>query len=169
MGVRVGQEAVKEVIAHFADEASFRAAVDDLIASGVERDDLSVLGSHDSLSITEAAKSPLSSWLNSLTGEVKYVGPLATAGFIAVATGPTGIFIAGLVAAMVGGFAAKELFDDLTSADHAEAFAHAFETGGVILWVRVRNERETAAAKEILAANGGDRIHLHVRPAGKAT
>ncbi len=163
----MAQETIREVIAHFADEPSFRAAVDALIAAGVERNDLSVLGSHDSLEITEASKSPLSTWLNSLTGEVKYIGPLATAGFIAVATGPTGIFIAGLVAAMVGGYAAKELLDDLTAVEHAESFAHAFETGGVILWVRVGDDTQIAAAKKILAANGGDRIHLHERPAAK--
>ncbi|MCP4330452.1 MAG: hypothetical protein GY791_18675 [Alphaproteobacteria bacterium] len=163
----MGQEVIKEVIAHFADEPSFRAAVDALVESGVDRNDLSVLGSHDSLEITDAAKSPFSSWLSSLGGEVKYIGPLATAGMIAVATGPTGIFFAGLVAAAVGGYAAKELLDDLTSVEHAESFAHAFETGGVILWVRVSDEAQIAAAKEILAANGGDRIHLHERDAGK--
>jgi hypothetical protein len=154
---------IREVVAHFGDEASFREAVDALVAAGFDRNDLSVLGSHDSLEVAEAAKSPFASWLASLTGEVKYIGPLTTAGFIALATGPTGIFIAGLVAAGVAGVAAKELFDDLTSAEHAESFAHAFESGGVVLWVRVADDAAVRQAKELLAKKGGDHIHLHER------
>ncbi len=156
---------IREVVAHFGAEDSFRAAVDALLEGGFKRSDLSVLGSHDSLEVTEAAKSPLASWLASLTGEVKYVGPLATAGFIALASGPTGIFIAGAVAAGVAGVAAKEFFDDLTSVEHAESFAHAFETGGVILWVRITDDESADRARRLIAEHGGDRIHIHERGA----
>jgi len=154
---------VSEVIAHFGDEASFMTAVDALLEAGYARTDLSVLGSHDSLEIAEASRAPLAAWLQSLVGEVKYVGPLATAGFIALASGPTGLFIAGLIAAGVGGVALKELLDDMTAAEHAEAFAHAFESGGVILWVRVDDEASRRAAERLVADAGGDRIHTHER------
>ena len=154
---------IREIVAHFGDHDAFEAAVDGLLAAGFARTDISVLGSHDSLEITEAAKSPLGSLIGSLVGEVKYAGPLATAGFIAIASGPTGFFIAGLVAAGVVGVATKELLDDMTSADHAEAFAHAFETGGVILWVRVTDDATGDTAKSVLAEHGGDRIHFHQR------
>ena len=154
---------IGEIVAHFGDQDSFKAAVDGLLAAGFAREDLSVLGSHDSLEITEAAKSPLGSLIGSLVGEVKYAGPLTTAGFIALASGPTGFFIAGLVAAGVFGVATKELLDDMTAVEHAEAFAHAFDTGGVILWVRVAGEADGETAKTVLAAHGGDRIHYHQR------
>ncbi len=154
---------IREIIAHFGDHDGFEAAVDGLLAAGFARTDLSVLGSHDSLEITEAAKSPLGSLIASLVGEVKFVGPLATAGFIALASGPTGFFIAGLVTAGVVGVATKELLDDMTSAEHAESFAHAFETGGVILWVRVTDDATADTAKAVLAEQGGDRIHFHQR------
>ncbi len=156
---------IREIVAHFGDQDSFRAAVDGLLAAGFAREDLSVLGSHDSLEITEAAKSPLGSLIGSLVGEVKYVGPLTTAGFIALASGPTGFFIAGLVAAGVVGVATKELLDDMTAVEHAESFAHAFDTGGVILWVRVAEDGASETAKAVLAENGGDRIHFHQRAA----
>ena len=156
---------IREIVAHFCDQDSFKAAVDGLLAAGFAREDLSVLGSHDSLEITEAAKSPLGSLIGSLVGEVKYVGPLTTAGFIALASGPTGFFIAGLVAAGVVGVATKELLDDMTAVEHAESFAHAFDTGGVILWVRVADEATADSAKAVLAATGGDRIHFHQRAA----
>jgi len=162
----VSGDTIREVIAHFGDEASFRKAVEGLREAGFEREDLSVLGSHDSIEVADAAKSPLASWLDSLVGEVKYVGPLATAGLIALASGPTGFLIAGAAAAGIVGMATKEFLDDLTAAEHTEAFAHAFESGGVILWVRVDDdEAKRRSAERIAARHGGDRIHLHERRA----
>lgn len=156
---------IREIVAHFAEEERFRAAVEALVEAGFERDALSVLGSHDSLEVAEAARSPLATWLAALTGEVKYVGPLAAAGFIALASGPIGFFISGLVAAGVAGLAAKEFLDELTAADHAEAFKRAFEAGDAILWVRVADDDDAGRAAAVLAEYGGARIHEHRRAA----
>ena len=154
---------VDEVVAHFDSEKKFKAAVEAALDAGFARDDLSVLATHDSLEVAEAAHSPLSHWLAALTGEVKYLGPLATAGLIALASGPTGLFLSGLVAAGVAGFAAKEFLDDLTAADRADAFARAVEAGGIVLWIRVGDESDADRARAVLAKAGGDDVHLHSR------
>ena len=160
----MSETTIREVVGHFDHQADFQQAVDSLLAAGFARTDLSVLGSHDSLEVAEAAKSPFASWLAGLTGEVKYIGPLATAGFIAMASGPVGLLISGLVVAGVGGMAVKELLDDITAAEHTEWFSHAFERGGVILWADVGEDKDRrAAAERLMAEAGGDRIHLNER------
>lgn len=153
-----------ELVASFADRDRFLAAVQALLAAGFTRDDLSVLDSHDPLVAAEAQAPTWQARLAATAGEVKYIGPLAAAGFVAIATGPVGVAIAGLVGAGVAGLALEELLEDLMVKDKAKSFARALEEGQALLWVRVGESADAAdRARAVLEAHGGQGVHRSTR------
>lgn len=159
-----GAAMVSEVVGRFATREAFSAAVQELLRSGFEASDLSVLDTHESLS---AAGSPGQAWdeaLSGLVGEIKYVGPITAAGLIAIAAGPVGAAISAAVAAGLTGAALGELLETVRATPHTESFARALETGAVLLWVRAEDPTREAAARAVLGRHGAQDIHLHRRP-----
>ncbi|WP_142849158.1 hypothetical protein [Telmatospirillum sp. J64-1] len=153
----------REVVGILSDRAQFERTIAALKQAGFDTADLSVLTSHESI---DAAGKPGKSWRDSLVGlvgELRYEGPLVAAGLIALAAGPVGAAIAGLVAAGVGGAAAKELLDEVSAQPHSEDFARALEAGSVILWVYAPDPLREGRAKTILAENGATNIHVNDR------
>lgn len=158
---------LREAVAYFAQRDDIEAAIKALLEGGFEHSDISLLSSHESIEAAGMPGKPLGEVLTALVGEVKFLGPLADAGFIALASGPVGAMLAAVVAAGVGSVALKEVLDEVTAAPHTENFARALEAGSVILWVRVADADSERKATIILAANGGRDIHVHERPAGR--
>ncbi len=155
----------REVVGIFSSRSDFDTAIQDLLAAGFSRTDLSLLASHDSI---DAAQPDAKSWksrLVGLVGELKYEGPLVTAGLIAIAAGPVGAIIGGLIAAGVGGAAVVELMNEITARPHAEEFAQALAKGSILLWVDAPDSDREAKAKAILAAHGATNIHANERAA----
>ncbi|MDA8230071.1 MAG: hypothetical protein M0006_01895 [Magnetospirillum sp.] len=153
----------REVVGTFADRERFQAAADALVAQGFARGDLSVLSSHQSLAAAGREGKDWRDVLVALVGELKYEGPLVAAGLIALAAGPVGAAIAGLIAAGVGGAATKELLDEVSAIPNSEEFDRALAAGSVILWVAVRDGSEEAKAKAALLANGAGNVHVFER------
>ncbi len=155
----------REVVGVFSRRSDFDQAVSALLAAGFSRSDLSVLASHDSL---EAASADAQSWkgrLVGLLGELKYEGPLVTAGLIAIAAGPVGAILGGLIAAGVGGAAVKELMDEATAGPHAAAFAAALAAGSILLWVDVPDAAFESKAGALLTSFGATNVHTNERMA----
>jgi hypothetical protein len=90
---------------------------------------------------------------------------LVTAGLIALAAGPVGAIIAGIIAAGVGGAALKELMDDLTARPHSAEFARALAAGAILLWVDADTDGREIKAKDVLVACGGANVHTNERSA----
>lgn len=158
-----GTGATREVVGILATRDAFEGAVADLTEAGIERSDLSVLSSHESL---EAAGSPAKPWrdvLTALVGELKYEGPLVASGLILLAGGSAAASVAAVIGAAVSGVAAKEVLDEVTAKPHTEAFARSVEAGGIILWVRTDTAEEESKAAEILQSHGGQNVHTHER------
>lgn len=156
----------REVVGLFADQGPFEDAIKALLGSGFAHADLSVLASHDSL---EAATTSQPRWqdrLTALVGELRYEGPLVASGAILLAGGATAAWLAGVIAAAVGGLALKELVGEATATPHTDDFARSLAAGSLILWVRADAPEREAAARRILAAHGASNIHS-VPPAGE--
>lgn len=156
--------ATPEIVGIFSSRDQFEQAVKSLTGMGFAHDDLSVLSSHQSI---EAGSSKERSWrdvLVGLTGELSYEGPLVAAGLIALASGPIGVLVSGLVAAEVGGMALKDMFSTLVARPKSEEFAHALAAGHVILWVRVRDVLQEGRATEVLNKYGARDVHRCERP-----
>ncbi|WP_043743127.1 hypothetical protein [Paramagnetospirillum magneticum] len=162
--------ALREVVGTFADRAHFEAAVSALLTEGFGRDKLSVLTSHDSLDAAEGpAGAKARKWrdgLIALMGELKYEGPLVAAGLIALAAGPVGAVIAGLVAAGVGSVAVKEVLDEVAAIPDSDGFVRALAAGSVILWVATDSLDEEAKVRALLDNAGGANIHIFERAKG---
>lgn len=156
-------EETTEIVGRFADRANFKAAVETLLAAGFQSSDLSVLDTHEALSASESAGAAWQEAMIGLVGEIKYVGPITAAGLIAVATGPMGAAIAGLVAAGLTSVALTELLTTLRATPHTEQFARALESGTVLLWVAVENDQQSKAAQDILSRHGAQDVHSHQR------
>lgn len=156
--------ATREVVGTFSDRDHFQAAIDRLLKAGFSRTDLSVLSSHDSLDVAGQEGKPWRDVLTALVSEVKYEGPLVAAGLIALAAGPVGATIAGLVAAGVGGVAFKELLDEISAIPDSDDFARALAAGSVILWVMVRDRPEEERAKAVLLESEAQNVHVFERP-----
>jgi len=155
---------LREVVGTFADRSHFEAAVAGLIEDGFDKGRLSVLASHDSLDAAQGVGGR--KWkdgLVALVGELKFEGPLVAAGLIALAAGPIGSVIAGLVAAGVGGVAVKELLDEVSAIPGSGDFARALAAGSIILWVSVESGAEETKAKALLSAAGGGNVHIFER------
>lgn len=155
---------VTEVVGRFDDRESFTAAVKALREAGFSQDSLSVLDTHQSL---EAAKGESRAWqdvLSGMTTEVTYIGPLATAGLIAIAAGPVGAMVASLMAAGIGGLALREALDEIEATPDTEAFAKALEAGALLLWVWAEDLGDQETARAALEANGAKDVHTHTRP-----
>lgn len=156
--------ATREIVGTFADREHFQAAMDRLIAAGFNRTDLSVLSSHDSIDAAVGRDpKPWKDVLVALVGELKYEGPLVAAGLIALASGPVGATIAGLVAAGVGGAAVKELLDEVASLPDSHDFANALADGHVVLWVMVADAAAEERARQIMAESQAQNIHVFER------
>jgi hypothetical protein len=145
---------VREAVAAFPDRAHFRRAVAALLDGGFDRDDLSVLATHQKLAVCEPEES-------SAAASLPYIGPLTIAGIIAVSAGPIAAAVAALVAAGVGGVALKEVLDRYSAASHRAELASAFEAGAVLLWVRCADHEIELRALRLLEENGGRHVHIH--------
>ena len=153
----------REVVALFSSRDAVMSAIEALLAAGFQRPDLSLLASHDSID----AAAPDPGWrarLVALVDELRYEGPLVTAGLIAVAAGPVGALISGLIAAGIGGAALKDLMEKITARPHADEFARAVTAGSIILWVDVQDGAHEALAGKIMTQCGGVNVHTNLRP-----
>ena len=159
------ESGVTEVVGRFAHGDTFRAAVAALRDAGFQHSDLSVLDTHEALSASEPPSEAWKQSLAGLVGEVKYVGPLTTAGLIAIATGQIGMAVAAVMAAGITGAALRELLEDIKATPHTEDFARALEGGAVLLWVTVATAEREARASDILTRHGAADVHRHQRSA----
>jgi hypothetical protein len=159
-----GTEQQTEIVGRFARRDEFKAAVGTLLAAGFQSSDLSVLDTHEALSASESASEAWQDALSGLVGEIKYVGPITAAGLIAIATGPVGAAIAGLVAAGFTSVALSEMLSTLRATPHTEQFARALESGTLLLWVRTNSETQVKSAADILTRHGAEDVHSHQRP-----
>lgn len=163
-GKHPGHAHTIEVVGWFQDRESFRDAVKALLADGFERSELSVLDTHESLSAAESPREVFKEAVSGLIQEVNYIGPIAAAGFIAVATGPIGALISGAVAAGLTGYAVADLLREVRATPHTEAFARAAENGAILLWVRAETPAAQARAVDTLTRRGAADVHTHERP-----
>jgi hypothetical protein len=153
-----------EVVGWFETRETFKAAVKDLRQAGFGHADLSVLDSHESISAADSPGEVFRETMSGLVDEAQYIGPIAAAGFIAVAAGPIGALVSGAVGAGLAGYAMGDVLRDIRATPHTEEFARAAENGAILLWVRAEDPDRQAKAVEIMQNHGAYSVHTHERP-----
>ena len=179
---------IREAVAVFHDYQTLQDAIDDLLNAGFEYSDISLLASEKAVQeklghryekiseleddpdvprVAYADRDSLVEGRAALVGGLGYIGAVAAAGAI-VATGGTlaaiiaGAVIAGGSGGVIGTLAARWL-----GKDRASDVQSQLEKGGLLLWVRLRDEEVERRALRVLTRLSADDVHVHELPAPK--
>ena len=176
------RESVCEVVGVFHAADDFEAAIDELLSSGFDRAQLSLLASeraiedklkHRSRRLAELADDPTvprASYVSSaavgdaqgaLIGGLTYVGATSAIGAVVMSGGA---LAATLVAAIVAGGAGTllgSMLAGLVGRHHAENLNTHIERGGLLLWIRAWEPEDEALAINILSKHDAADVHSH--------
>ena len=146
---------LREAVVVFGTEGSLKSAIDQLLTSGFNRADLSVLGADgleaklnrdDAVSTKDLADTPDAPREDYEAGETHGAAQ--------------GALVGG------GGGAVGAVLASAVGKAHKDRYSEQLASGGVILWVRTPNADAEREATRILNAHGGSDVHIHEIPAG---
>ena len=173
-------ESVCEVVGVFHNPEDLESAIDELLISGFDRAELSLLASEDAVAtklggyyrpaseLADDPTIPRAAFVSSaaigdaegaLIGGLAYVGATAAIGAVvmsggALAAAVTAAVLAGGTGGLIGTALARWV------GHHHAAYLHdQIENGGLLLWVRAWNESDEARALEIIAKHAADKVH----------
>src|SRR5436190_20672882 len=177
---------VREAVGVFKGSAVLQAAIDELLESGFDRAELSLLASEQAVaeklghlyrkvsSLADDPVIPRAAYISpeaiggaegGLIGVLMYVGAMAAAGAI-VASGGTltaviiGAALTGGAGGLIGSILAKWVGED-----HAHHLQRQVDHGGLLLWVRTWTPADEERALSILTKHSGEQAHIHALPA----
>lgn len=176
---------MREAVGVFGNEKSMRAAADELMVSGFDRADLSILSrektverglghSYDRVSELEddpdvATRAYIGT--DSLT-EAKaaivavpcFIGAVAVAGALTASGSSTlEILLWAVVAGIIGGLVGS-IFANIVSKRQGDYLREQLKHGGIALWVRTVDVEHEKRACDILKRADGTDIHVHDHP-----
>jgi hypothetical protein len=171
-----------EVVGVFHTAENLESAIDELLSSGFDRAELSLLASEDAVATklggyyspaSEMADDPavpraafvstaaIGDAEGGLIGGLAYVGATVAVGAVVMSGGALAATIAAaILAGGTGGLIGSALAQWV--GHHHAAYLHGqIENGGLLLWVRAWNAADEARALEIVARHAADQIHSH--------
>jgi hypothetical protein len=186
MSAEPSRSTVREAVAVFDEVNELDAAVEDLLAAGFTKADISLLASEESVSrklghryerveemedepdaprIAYRTRASLGDSDDMIIGTLTYLPTVVAAGTVVasegvVAAAVTGTAIAG---ALIGTVLTRWL-----DRHHAERLQEQIERGGLLLWVRTPDPDTERRAVEILTRHSGHDVHIHQLPAKHA-
>lgn len=179
------KETRSEAVGVFDEAASFQDAIDEILSSGFNRAEISLLASEhtvekklghaytkidqleDDVAVPRVAyvsTDSLGEAEGGMIGGLLYVGAMAAIGSV-VASGGTiaaaigAASIAGGAGGMIGSILAKWVSDH-----HAHYLQAQIDHGGLLLWVRTRDSKHEDLAVAILSKHSGRDVHVHQFP-----
>jgi outer membrane lipoprotein SlyB len=173
---------IREAVGVFHAPDSLQEAIDELLSSGFDRAELSLLaGEHaveeklghryrKAAELEDEPRVPRSAYVSvesigdaegGLIGGLMYIGAVVAGGAV-VASGGTlaGAFLAAAMAGGAGGLFGTALAK-LIDHHHADYLQRQLDKGGLLLWVRTRDLDHEQRAKRILERHSGDDVHVH--------
>lgn len=179
-------DTVREAVGYFWDAQTLETAIDDLLRSGFDRAELSLLAAERTIEgklghkyekvqeLEDDAAVPRRHYVSTesigdaeggLVGGLLYVGAIAAAGGIVATGGTLAAALAGAaVAGGAGGFIGSVLAR-MIGERHADHVQKQLEHGGLLLWVRTRDDAHEQRAVDILKKHSGQDVHVHDVPA----
>lgn len=175
-------EPFREVVAIFHDAEDLQAAIDDLLSSGVDRAELSLLAGdhtiekslgHKYCKVSDLADDPAIpraayvstealGWAEGgLIGGLLYVGATLAGGVVVASGGALAAAIAAAAVAGGGGAVIGSVLARWVGLSHAHYLQGQMEHGGLLLWVRTWSADEEAKTTRILQKHAGDKVHVH--------
>jgi hypothetical protein len=182
-------ETLTEAVGYFHETESFQAAIDELLTDGFDQSELSLLAGEHAIEaklghmydkvteIEDDPNAPRAAYVSKETfpeaeglifSGLFYVGAAVAAGAI-VATG--GAMLAALAGAAAGGGATGAIgavIARMVGRHHANYIHEQLEKGGLLLWVRTRDEEHERRAVDILRKHSAQDVHTHPIPSAAA-
>lgn len=174
-----------EAVGIFHDAKDLQAAVDDLLSQGFNRMDLSILASETAIEekLHEAyvpardledrvqvpttafiSKDSIGDGMGAVIGTLVYVPGMIGAAAVAASGGAMAAALAAtLIAGGVGG-SIGVVIAGLIGKHHSDEIEKHMLAGGLLLWVRTRDEQHEERALAILAGHNAEGVHLHTLP-----
>ncbi len=182
MSAEPGRTTIREAVAVFDEVAELDAAVEDLLAAGFKKSDISLLASEDAVSkklghryerveeledepdaprIAYRTRASPGSSDDVIIGTLTYLPAVVAAGTVVasegvVAAAVTGTAIAG---ALLGSVLTRWL-----DKHHAEQLHEQLDRGGLLLWVRTSDPDSQRRSVEILTRHSAHDVHIHQLP-----
>lgn len=175
-------EGVREAVAVFATEQALQDAIDELLTSGYNQADLSLLASEDAITeklghryrkVSELEDSPggvevayvspesRGDAQGAVIGALMYVGAGILMGPVAAAgEGIAAILSAAVIGGGLGGTIGSVLAT-LIGEQHADDIQQQLKHGGLLLWVRTWDPEHEKRAVDILKRHSGKDVHVH--------
>jgi hypothetical protein len=187
MTVQSEARTVREAVGVFEQAAQLQDAIDELLSSGFDRADLSLLAGEEAVAEKLGPQHPLIAALaddpdtprthyaspeafagaqSGIIGVLTYVGALGATGAVVASGGTLAALIiattvTGGAGALIGVALAKFIGDR-----HASHLQEQLNEGGLLLWVRTWDVEDERKATEILRRHSGRDVHIHALPAG---
>lgn len=173
---------VREVVGVFSDAASLQEAIDELMSSGFDRAEVSLLGSEAAVDeklgrkykkvseLEDDENAPRTHYVSlesigaaegAVVGTLIYVGAAAAITAVFASGGAVASAIAGgTLAGGAGGLVGTALAS-LIGERHAEHLQEQLRHGGLLLWVRTWDIDREKKAIDILRRHAGGDVHAH--------
>jgi hypothetical protein len=176
----------REVVGVYNNPDALEAAAAELLASGFERAQITLLAGEnavveklghkyerveelednpDTLRITYRSKESFDAAKSALLGSLVSIGAVATAGAIFASGGALAATLgSGVIGAEVGAFIGG-VVGDIVDNHRANYLRNQLDHGGLLLFVQATNDAEEDTAKQILSKHSGRDVHAHSIPA----
>ena len=177
-----------EVVGIFHTAEELESAIDELLRSGFDRAELSLLASEAAVAeklggyfwpasdMADDPTVPRTAFVSTaaigdaeggLIGGLAYLGAVVAVGAVvmsggAMAAAITAAILAGGTGGLIGSALARWV------GHHHAAYLHGqIENGGLLLWVRAWSDADEARAKEIVARHAADMVHSRSIPSAR--
>jgi hypothetical protein len=178
--------AVREAVGVFDNADSLQAAIDELMSSGFDRAELSLLASEDAVEtklghiyrkaseLEDDAVIPRAAYVSTesvgdaegaVIGGLMYVGAGVLMGPVAFAGGSLVAVMAAAAAGVGGGALIGSALAKWVGDHHAHYLQEQLDHGGLLLWVRTWDADNEKRAVKILTQHSGRDVHVHTLPA----
>ena len=175
----------REAVGVFHDWTALQACVDDLLSSGFDRSELSLLAGqkaveeklgHVYAKVAELEDDPevprtafvgRDSFIEGRTGVIgalAYIGAAAAIGGVVASGGTLAAAIAAAAVAGGSGGLIGTLATRWLGRDRAKEIQSQIDRGGLLLWVRARDRAHEDRAVAVLNRHSADHVHVHDLP-----
>ncbi len=180
--MKSAESSVREAVAYFDSADDLESAIDELLTSGFNRAEISLLATESAVEeklhhkyrkvseLEDDPEVPRASYLPSeslgtaegaLVFTPLYVAAVSGIGAIVASGGSLLAVIIGAVAAGGTGGAIGSVFAKLVGDRRANYIEDQLKHGGLLLWVRTWDKADEARAVEILNKHSGHDVHVH--------
>jgi hypothetical protein len=171
-----------EVVGVFSSEEALQGAIDELLTSGFDRAELSLLASEAAVKeklghryqkvreLEDDANVPAAAYVSpesigdaegATIGALVYVGAGVLMGPVAAAGGSIAAIAAAALAGGTVGGGIGAFLAGLIGKQHADYVQEQLDHGGLILWVRAWDKAREVKAFNILQQHSGRDVHIH--------